>query len=184
MRTALDALAAEHGAGVRPRRCESQWPVDVACLASRRRAHAPIRARQRAQQHAFIFAHADLQPTCSMIMFIAEQWLLACSTRNRRANTTRTAPPFSRLQNACRCPTCSTSCSCNCSPASSANCTGFWSRATDEPEAAARAAKAAARHAQNTRAGDRHQRRFRGCSRSPSSRLGVHKQALVGYRWA
>ena len=41
-----------------------------------------------------------------------------------RANATRAAPPFSRLQNACHCPTCSTSCSCRCSPASSAICTG------------------------------------------------------------
>ena len=45
----------------------------------------------------------------------------------------------------------------------------------DEPEAATRAAKAAARHAQGTRAGNRHQRRFHACSRSPSSRLGIHK---------
>jgi hypothetical protein len=114
----------------RPARYESRWPVDVARLASRRRAHALIRACQHAQQHAFIFVHADLQPTCSMMMFIAEQRLIAGSKRNRRANTTRAVPPFPRLQNACRCPTCSTPCSCDCSPASSAICTGFWSRTT------------------------------------------------------
>ena len=96
----------------------------MACLASRRRAHALVEAHQHAQQHAFIFTHAAMQPICSMIMFIPEQWLLACSKRDRRANATRAAPPFSRLQNACHCPTCSTSCSCRCSPASSAICTG------------------------------------------------------------
>jgi hypothetical protein len=96
MRTALDALAAEHGIGVRlPRAASRSGLSNVACLASRRRAHALIQARQRAQQHAFIFTHADLQPICSMIMLIAEQWLLACSKRNRRENTTRATPPFS-----------------------------------------------------------------------------------------
>ena len=128
-RSTRSLLSTASGSG-RPARRESRWPVDVARLASRRRAHAPIRARQRAQHHAFIFVHADLQPTCSMIMFMAEQRLLACSKRNRRANTIRAVPPFSRLQNACRCPTCSTPCSCNRSPGSSAMCTGFWSRTT------------------------------------------------------
>ena len=154
-RSTRSLLSTASGSG-RPARRESRWPVDVARLASRRRAHAPIRARQRAQHHAFIFVHADLQPTCSMIMFMAEQRLLACSKRNRRADTIRAVPPFSRLQNACRCPTCSTPCSCDCSPASSAMCTGFGRAQPDEPEAATRAAKAAARHAQGTRAGDRH----------------------------
>ena len=173
-RSTRSLLSTASGSG-RPARRESRWPVDVARLASRRRAHAHIRARQRAQHHAFIFVHADLQPTCSMIVFMAEQRLLACSKRNRRANTIRAVPPFSRLQNACSCPTCSTPCSCDCSPASSAMCTGFGRAQPDEPEAATRAAKAAARHAQGTRAGDRHQRRFRGCSRSPSSRLGIQR---------
>ena len=55
-------------------------------------------------------------------------------------------------------------------------CAQVFGRAQpDEPEAATRAAKAAARHAQGTRAGDRHQRRLRGCSRSPSSRLGIQR---------
>jgi hypothetical protein len=128
-RSTRSLLSTAPGSG-RPARYESRWPVDVARLASRRRAHALIRACQHAQQHAFIFVHADLQPTCSMMMFIAEQRLIAGSKRNRRANTTRAVPPFPRLQNACRCPTCSTPCSCDCSPASSAICTGFWSRTT------------------------------------------------------
>jgi hypothetical protein len=128
-RSTRSLLSTASGSG-RPARCETRWPVDVARLASRRRAQALIRARQHAQQHAFIFVHADSQPTCIMIRFIAEQRPLAGSKRNRRANTTRAVPPFSRLQNACRCPTCSTPCSCDCSPASSAICTGDWSRTT------------------------------------------------------
>ena len=128
-RSTRSLLSTASGSG-RPARCETRWPVDVARPASRRRAQALIRARQHAQQHAFIFVHADSQPTCIMIRFIAEQRPLAGSKRNRRANTTRAVPPFSRLQNACRCPTCSTPCSCDCSPASSAICTGDWSRTT------------------------------------------------------
>ena len=128
-RSTRSLLSTASGSG-RPARCETRWPVDVARLASRRRAQALMRARQHAQQHAFIFVHADSQPTCIMIRFIAEQRPLAGSKRNRRANTTRAVPPFSRLQNACRCPTCSTPCSCDCSPASSAICTGDWSRTT------------------------------------------------------
>jgi hypothetical protein len=102
----------------------------MACLASRRRAHALVEAHQHAQQHAFIFTHAAMQPICSMIMFIPEQWLLACSKRDRRANATRAAPPFSRLQNACHCPTCSTSCSCRCSPGFLCNLHRCWLHAT------------------------------------------------------
>ena len=142
-------------------RCESQWPVDVACLASRRHAHALVQARQRAQQHAFLFAHADWQPFCSMSMFIAEQSLLACSTHNQRAHTTRATPPFSRSQNACRRPTCSTFCSCNCSPAPSAIRTGVCSTQPDASAAATRMhgrGRAVARARQAARCQDPHRR--------------------------
>ena len=167
------SLLSKHGVtrrrGPAAARCESQWPVDVACLAPRRRALALIQARQRVQQHAFIFAHANFQPSCSMIMFIAERWLLACSKRNRRANTTRAAPPFSRLQNACRGPTHSTSCSCNFSPASSAIRIGGCSTRPDVPAAATRMAVAEQRHAQSRLISRRQIRtaahRCNGCNR-------------------
>ena len=133
------------------------------------RSQVPIVPDEDPARRPIIFAHANLQPICSMIMFIAEQWLLACSKRNRRANTTRAAPPFSRLQNACRCPTCSTSCSCNCSPASSAIRTGVCSTQPDVPEAATRMAVAEQRHAQSRRIARRQIRtaahRCNGCNR-------------------
>jgi hypothetical protein len=107
MRTALDALSAEHGAVVRLPHAASRVGMPMRLVPRHVDAPAhPFEAFEVKHMHNTMHLHfLRLATGCSIHNLIKEQRQFACCERALRKNRIRFAPPFSRSQSACRCPT-------------------------------------------------------------------------------